>query len=116
MPTDLPTDLPTDVLVLDIAWPELPRDLASPEELADLLDASLWQRAGIAFVDENRLELRVHHPEDVEAFAADLADRLSLLGMPDRTYLSWRDELGVHRRSVTGRRVATARRRVGRVA
>ncbi|CAO5239708.1 hypothetical protein [Frankia sp. AgKG'84/4] len=101
-----------DTLLVDVAWPELPRQLTGPEELADQLGAGLRDRAGIATVDENGLAVLVRRPADVEAFAADLADQLSMIGMPDRTYLSWRDELGVHRRSVTGRRIANAHRPV----
>jgi hypothetical protein len=100
----------TDALVVDVAWPELPREFAGPEELADRLRASLRERAGIAAVDEHRLAVLVYRPEEVEVFAADLADRLSMIGMPDRTYLTWRDELGIHRRSVTGRRIAATHR------
>ncbi|MCM3922280.1 hypothetical protein ND748_11500 [Frankia sp. AiPs1] len=102
----------TNGLVVDVAWPELPRGIAGPDELADQLDASLRDRAGITSVDRHGLAVRVYHPQEVEALAADLADRLSDIGMSDRTYLSWRDDLGVHRRSVTGRRMATTGRRV----
>ncbi|MCM3882633.1 hypothetical protein [Frankia sp. R82] len=100
-------------LVVDVAWPELPRELSGPDELVDqLVDADLQERAGITAVDEHGLALALRRPEEAETFAADLADRLSALGMPDRTYLSWRDDLGLHRRSVTGRRIATTARRV----
>ncbi|WP_462167003.1 hypothetical protein, partial [Frankia sp. AiPs1] len=69
-----------------VAWSELPRELSGPEELVDQLDASLRERAGVTAVDEHRLALALHRPEEAESFAADLADRLSVLGMPDRTY------------------------------
>ncbi|ABD10417.1 hypothetical protein CcI156_18100 [Frankia sp. CcI156] len=97
-------------LLMEIAWPRLPSGIATPGELADRLDADLRDRARVAAFDEHGLWVRVHQPHQVEALAAELAYKLSQVGAPDQTFLSWHDELGDHRRSLSGRRIGMHRK------
>jgi len=99
----------TTGLTVTVAWPELPDALSRPADLADQLDADLRDRAGVTEFDEHGLAVEVYHAHEVEALAAELADRLSGLGVSRMTSLTWHDHLGEHRRSVDGRRVAATR-------